>query len=433
MVRRRVRRGSLAALALALVLGLAGCAGGDDETSQDVVGAPAAPSSTALTREQQRAQEQRILDQRARAVREGDLALFLRRVDRSDAALVDRQTRYFRNLVQLPLERFEYAVLDRDWDARLLPRWGEGARVPQVRLRMQLREYDARPVDRTVGFVFAWRGDRARIVSDRDGTGRPLFEGAPAPWDLTAVRVRERPGVLGVFDTTTVDQAPAVMGAVERGIGEVDTTVPFTWAGEVVVYHVRDAAVLESFTDVPGGSIDLLGAMTFPTYSRPTVSPVASTRMLVLDGSVAAGQPFLGRIVRHELTHVALGTRDDGAPVWLTEGLAEWVGARSVPVEQRIIPTSAVDRARGGDAALPASEEFNGPEQEWHYALSWMACDYLASTQGEEVLWRLVDAMHAEGSGTDDDEQDAVLRRVVGMDAAELAQRAAARIRNLYG
>ena len=30
-------------------------------------------------------------------------------------------------------------------------------------------------------------------------------------------------------------------------------------------------------------------------------------------------------------------------------------------------------------------------------------------------------------------QQDAVLRRVVGMDSAELAQRAAARIRNLYG
>ncbi|ROR91329.1 hypothetical protein [Nocardioides aurantiacus] len=428
---RRRSRARVAAVLLALLLPLTACS--DDGPSQDVVGAPAAPSDPALTREQQRAQEQRILDQRARAVREGDLGLFLRRVDRSDPELVARQTRYFRNLVQLPLARFEYVVQDRDWDARLLPRWGRDAQVPQVRLRMQLQDFDTRPVDRTVGFVFAWRGDRARIVSDRDGTGRPLFDGAPAPWDLTSIRVRERPGVLGVFDTSTVDVAPTVMGAVSRGIGEVDATVPFTWPGQVVVYHVRDAAVLDSFTDVPGGSIDLLGAMTFPTYSQPTVSPVASTRMLVLEGSVAAGQPFLGRIVRHELTHVALGTRDDGAPVWLSEGLAEYVGARTIPIDQRIIPTSAVDRARSADAALPASREFNGPEQEWHYALSWMACDYLAAAQGEEVLWRLVEAMHDAGRGTTDDEQDAVLRRVVGMDAAELARRAAARIRNLYG
>lgn len=424
-------RVTVPAMVLALLLALVGCGG--DDASQDVVGAPTAPGDETLTREQVRAREQRVLDQRARAVREKDLGLFLRRVDKRDAELVARQTRYFRNLVQLPLERFEYTVLDQDWDARLLPRWGKDAQSPQVRLRMQLRDFDTRPVDRTVGFVFAWRDGRPRIVSDRDGTGRPLFDGAPAPWDLTAIRVRERPGVLGVFDTSTVGAAPQVMSAVSQGIGEVDETVPFTWSGQVVVYHVRDAAVLDSFTDVPGGSIDLLGAMTFPTYSQPVASPVASTRMLVLEGSVAAGQPFLGRIVRHELSHVALGTRDDGAPVWLSEGLAEYVGARSIPIEQRIIPTSAVDRARGSDVALPPSDEFNGPEQEWHYALSWMACDYLASVRGEDVLWRLVDALHDEGRGTPDDEQDAVLRRVVGMDSAELADRAAARIRNLYG
>ena len=37
----------------------------------------------------------------------------------------------------------------------------------------------------------------------------------------------------------------------------------------------------------------------------------------------------------------------------------------------------------------------------------------------------LVDAMHDQGRGTTDDEQDAVLRRVVGMDAAELGRRLA--------
>ena len=46
------------------------------------------------------------LRQRVRAVRERDLGLFLRRVDRTDKALVARQRRYFENLVQLPLAAF---------------------------------------------------------------------------------------------------------------------------------------------------------------------------------------------------------------------------------------------------------------------------------------------------------------------------------------
>ena len=406
-------------------LGRDGAAAGADGSQ----GSPAAR----LTPQQRQAREQRVLDQRARAVREADLALFLRSVDRRDRAFVARQRRYFANLVQLPLQRFDYRVLPQQWDVTRRPGWGRDAQVPQVDLTMQLRDLDTRPVRRTVGFAFTWAGGRPRIVSDRGAAGERMYAGAPAPWDLTAVTVRQRPGVLGVFDARTAPSADLVMSAVEQGISEVDDALPFTWPGKVVVYSVRDSAVLDSFTDVPGGSIDLLGAMTFPTYAAPESSPVASTRMLVMAGSVAAGQPFLGRIVRHELSHVALGTRDDGAPTWLSEGLAEYLGARSVPRAQRIIPSAAVARARGGDPRLPVSGDFNGPDQEWNYALSWMAVDHLAATEGEDRVWDLVAALHAGGRGTPDDAQDGVLRRVVGLDSDELARRAAARIRSLYG
>ncbi len=56
---------------------------------------------------------------------------------------------------------------------------------------MQLEEYDAVPVERTVGFAFSFRDGRATIVADRTSTGRMLFRGTPAPWDLTAITVRE--------------------------------------------------------------------------------------------------------------------------------------------------------------------------------------------------------------------------------------------------
>jgi hypothetical protein len=102
-------------------------------------------------------------------------------------------------------------------------------------------------------------------------------------------------------------------------------------------------------------------------------------------------------------------------------------------LRDRIIATSAVDRARADVTAMPVSEEFNNTDQEWHYALSWMACDYIAASQGESRLWELVDAMHNGGQGTSDGQQDRVLVQVLGYDGAELARRAAARIRDLYG
>ncbi len=419
----------MALLALLLTTSLlVGCSGGD--RGDGPVGSPTGRLSSA----QARSQEQQILDERATAVRGRDLAGFLRHVDPADKALVSRQRRYFRNLVQLPLERFGYRVLPDQWAGLVRPaRWGEVVRIPKVQLTMQLRRYDALAVEQTVGFVFSYRDGVATIVSDRTSGGKPLVEGSLAPWDITAVTVREEPGVLGIFDRSTRAAAPTVMSAVRNGMSDLDRALPFRWEERVVVYHVTNPRVLASFTNVPGGAIAHLGAMTFPQYTSSSRHKVASTRMLLMPSSVRAGQPFLGRIARHELSHVALGTRDDGIPTWLSEGIAEYLGARAVPSAQRIIPTQALARAETEDAGMPASSTFNNSDQEWHYALSWMACDYIARTRGEPRLWELMRALHDGGKGTSDGDADATVRAVLGFGTRELARRAAARIRNIYG
>jgi hypothetical protein len=411
-------------------LGLVGCSGDGEESRAAGSGDG---GTSRVSADQARRLEQRLLDQRVKAVRTRDQRLFLAHVDRRDQGLVARQRRYFRNLVQLPLATFAYRVRPQEWDVATPARWGADVRVPRVTLSLQLEGYDAVPVQRTVGFAFSFRGGRATIVSDRTATGRALFAGAPAPWDLTAITVREVPGVLGIFDRQTRASAATVTSAVRAGIGSIDRALPFSWSGRVVVYSVRSSGVLDSFTDVPGGALDHLGAMTFPTYAAPGRSQVASTRMLVMPSSVAAGEPFLGRITRHELSHVAIGVRDDGAPAWVSEGVAEYLGARDLTRAQRIIPSSALARARGAVDGMPESRTFNGSDQEWHYAVSWMAFDYVAATDGESRLWELVDAMHNGGAGTTEAEQDRVLEQVLGYDARELARHAAARIRSIYG
>jgi len=420
---------SVAALGL-LCGALAAC--NDDGPDQSLLGKGGESRVTAV---QAKVQEQRILDQRVQAVRTHDLSLFLRRVDHSDPQLMARQRRYYRNLVQLPLSRLSYQVTDRQWEGLAVPdRWGSQVQIPRIRFVSQLATFDAVPVTRTVGYVFSFKHGRGTIVSDRTATGKALFEGAQAPWDLTAITVRKAPGVLGIFDRRTRVSAAQVMQAVSTGITQLDRALPFTWSDRVVVYNIQNAGVLGSFTDVPGGSLDHLGALTFPTYAGAEGhSQVASTRMLLLPSSIRAGQPFLGRITRHELSHVAIGPRDDGAPAWVSEGVAEYLGAREIPVRSRIIPTAALGRAGTDVRGMPVSRTFNNNDQEWHYALSWMACDYIAATYGESRIWELVDAMHNGGEGTSDQDQDRVLEQVLGYDSHELARRAAARIRNIYG
>lgn len=422
---RSTRR--LASVVLLLVLGvlaptLSACSSGHDAS---LLGARASVSV---------ADEQSVLDHRSAAIRQGNLKAFLSTVDRSDPALVARQRQYFANLRELPLESLTYTVLKSEWPAGLrAPAWGSDVSVPQVRVATQLRGFDSVPVQRVTGFAFARKAGRIVIVSELTGAGKQFPGSNPAPWDLIRIHVRSDLDTLELYDDGTWPESGMVAAAVRSGTADVRAALPFPWDGRAVVYVFSRPVVLNSFDGVPGGNIKHLGAMTFPMYAVLGQPAIAGTRFTLLPSSLRAGPAFLGRIVRHELTHVALGQRDDGVPVWFAEGIAEYMGARDIPQDQRRIATVALVRARQGVDGLPASRGFNGDDQAWHYALSWMACDYIAATRGEATLWKLMDALHAGGAGTTDAQQDAVLQTVLGLNGAQLARHAAQRILRIYG
>jgi hypothetical protein len=419
--RSDVRVALVAVLGLVVAL-LGGCSSGHDAS---LLGARGVVS---------RADAQQLLDRRASALRDGDLPAFLATIDSGDKALVRRQRRYFANVRQLPVAELSYDVLKSDWPAGLRSTsWDEQVSVPQVRISMQLRGFDAVPVQRVTGFALARRHGNVVVVSELTGAGKPFPGSSPAPWDLVRIHVRSDAETLQLYDDTTWSRADTVSAQLRAGIASIRSALPFDWDGRAVVYVFGRKVVLDSFEGVPGGNIAHLGAMTFPMYAVPGQPTVAGSRFTLLPSSLGAGPEFLGRIVRHELTHVALGDRDDGAPVWFAEGIAEYMGAREIPQDDRRIATVALVRARDRVRSMPASRGFNGDDQAWHYALSWMACDYLAATQGESRLWQLMDAFHNGGSGTDDAHQDAVLQRVTGLTGAQLARRAAARIVRIYG
>lgn len=410
-------------LLVGVVAGLVAGCGGPDES---LLGNEDVPT--------QRADEQAIMDQQAQAVADHSLVNFMASVDRTDKAFAARERRLFRNLSQLPLEKFGYTVLDRTWPDTLVdPAWGKNVRLPEVLVTTQLEGFDQRPVQQVTGFAFAEKDDSLLLVSDRTRTG-DVFPGShPAPWDLTKIHVKSSYDVLAIFDDAMWPKAQQISDAVQQGIWDDDSVLPFTWSDRVVVYAVDNKAVLGSFDAVPGGDINHVGALTFPVYSDVDRRVPAGTRFIVLPSSVNAGEPFMGETIRHEISHVAIGTRDDGDPRWVSEGIAEYLGAHPLSRNLRRIPTIALGRAQQGATSMPDSQTFNGPDAEWNYALSWMAIDYIAATQGESKIWALMDALHNGGSGTTDANQDTAVRRVLGFDSHELARRAAARIVQLYG
>jgi len=381
-----------------------------------------------------RTQQQSLLDQRAKAIRTHDLALFMSTIARGDRAFVARERRYFEGITQLPVERVQLTAMTNPWPHALVPaKLGKGAVAVRVRQLLQLRDFDAEPEVSVTGLVLAQRKGEWKVVADRTPGGRTFPGYTPQPWDVASIRVERQGEVLGVFDDDSIKYAGTLLPLVAKSIVQDQSALPFWWDGHVVVYCFARSSLLDSFRLVPGGNIRDLGAMSFPVYANTSGTKVAGMRFVVLPASVTAGTPYLARLVRHELTHVAVGVRDDGAPTWFIEGLAEYVGARPLPRTERRIPSVAVADAAGNIGQMPSSSDFNGPDQDWHYALSWMACDYIAAKFGEARLWNLMDAFHAAHGGTPDSRQDAVLEQEIGMNSHQLAARAAARIRTIYG
>lgn len=416
-------------LLLGLALVVAGCA--------DDVGDPAAPGPPPRTVDARRAPSQleglpvppdlarsftEVLDRRATAVLRGDLAGFLADVDARPAGFAATQRGYFENLAQLPLSVFAY-----DLEPASLVRAGSSGYWVVVAVTQQLGGFDAAPVRTLDRFRFSSLGEAAggrfalSSVTDREWE---RDHGVVAqPWDERPIQVRRGAGVLGVFDQGSLAAAKPLLRSVERGISDISARVPYPWSRRVVVYALSDVAFLDRLEDLPGGDAETLDAVAFtvPTGARVEGRhEIAATRIALNPRVLRSAGPARDRLVRHELTHVAVGEADDAAPLWLAEGLAEWVSVQALSPPDRQLSDEALRAVKAGVRRMPASAEFNDADHEVHYALAWWTCEYLAATYGPQAPWALLDALAAP-------EADArqVVSDLLQLSVDQLARRAA--------
>ncbi|GAA1770976.1 hypothetical protein GCM10009795_016310 [Nocardioides hankookensis] len=390
---------SLRTLAVLLALCLTGPAlvacSGDDEPGETTASAPTDVAGEIGD----------ALDARATAVRRGDPRRFTRTLGGGRSFREQQQT-WYANLTQLPLERFRYR-----FDPASLVRDGDGYWVTVDEV-MQLDGYDAAPVVAPDRFRFeAGSSGRMRLTSVTDQDWETAHRIQPQPWDLGPVDVRAGAGVLGVFDAGTVDAAGPLLTSIEAGIGDVSAWVPYDWSRTVVVYALSEPTFLDGLEDVPGDDPGDLDAVSFPVGD--------GTRFVLNPRVIGDPGPDRDRLVRHELTHVAVGTHDDTAPVWLSEGLAEWVSVRPLAPEDRRLPDAALTAAENGASDLPDDDTFNDDDSQAHYGLSWWAVEYVADSYGDQAPWLLLDALTAPGADVDE-----VLRDQFATSTHDLAEQA---------
>jgi len=356
-----------------------------------------------------------LLDARARALRAGDAAAYDASLDTTDAGFVTAQQGYFDNLAQLPVAELTYDV-----QPASLVRQGRDYWVV-VDVGLRLRGFDDAAVHTFDRFRFSPSGldGGLRLSSVTDRRWERANDVPQQPWDLEPVQVVRRGDVLGVFDAGTAAYADRVVADVTREAPDVAGQVPYGWTGSTVLYALSDDAFLDTL-EVPGGDPATLDGLTFSLPVSATDATIASTRVVLQPDVLDQPAAERDRLLRHELTHLAVGVHDDGAPVWLSEGIAEYVSVRRQAPAQRRVSSEALAAARAGVRTMPADDTFNDADSAVHYGVAWWTCEHLAATYGPAALWTLLDQLARPGV-----DPVAVTRRLTGTTPDQLARRGA--------
>lgn len=378
------------------------------------VGASTPPPPAAAAQDARQHAVTDLLDRRAAALRDRDETAFLATVDPADPVFLDHQRDLFHNLAGVPLAEWGYQV-DRATESTPSTRpAADELWAPAVRLRYRLRGVDAEPSTRPMGYLFARHGDRWLLASDT-----AVGETWRGPWDFGPCQVLTSPSGLVLSHPGGEALAARVLAELDSAVAVVTEVWGTAWP--------RQVAVL-----VPGGPEEMR-ALVGPAFAVGSIAgvavaeqidPVAHTargQRVVLNpaGATALSPLSLRVLLRHEITHVAVrGNTVDGAPMWLLEGFADYVGFRGGDVPPaKAAPALAARMQTSPPTDLPSDADFRGPAMDLAYQEAWSVNRYLAGLLGEPGLVKLYRALAAEKSDV-----DGVLRAAIGTDRAGLTE-----------
>jgi hypothetical protein len=449
----RARGWLAAAVAVALLSGLAvlggplrpATDGSSDPGSGHVAGRPAPPTSATpvgggdaregLSRNRA---VRAMLERRSDALRRRDEIGFMATVDPAAAPeFVQAQRALFTNLAGVPLTEWSYRV-DGAHTAQPPVRRGDDALLwaPRTMLRYALRGVDTVPTERPMGYLYARRDGRWYLSSDTElgGDAERTWRG---PWDFgpcttvpsTNGLVIGHPGQEQLLAALAADLDDAV-----RAVTEVWGT---EWSQQVAVV-------------VPAG-IEEMRELVGPEFAVDGIAAAAVADLVDVSNRTAVGQRVVlnptqaGKlsaaarriVLRHEITHVAArASTVDGAPMWLLEGFADYVGYRNSGLGPREAAPDLVRvmRTRGVPDQLPTSADFRGEsgDLDLAYQLAWSASLHIVDRVGDDGLVLLY--RRIAGSTTQDQAAvESALREVLGVDQAAFVESWRDSLRTRFG
>jgi hypothetical protein len=339
-----------------------------------------------------------LLTARATALRRHDRAGWLAGVDPAATAFRARQSAFLTGMAAVPLGSWSYTVEPGDEAGRT--ERGEAWTV-RVTLHYALRDADPRPTGRPLVLTFVDRAGRWLIgADDRAGPdGSTTWRG---PWEHGRVVVRAGRSSLVLAHPDNARRLAAFAATADQVVPRVRATVGGRLPRRVAVIVPDDEREMAA----------LVGEkLEFGTIAAVAVADSVDTRRTEALGQRIVVNPAnidrlgqLGRrvVLEHEVTHLATrGFTGPQTPIWLVEGLADWVGYRNsgLPARQVADELHAALGAGHWPGRLPGPADFRGdsPRLALAYEEAWSACRLIADRAGPAALVRLYRAVGTAG------------------------------------
>ncbi|ALG85172.1 peptidase MA family metallohydrolase [Gordonia phthalatica] len=282
-------------------------------------------------------------------------------------------------------------------------------------------------------YTFARYGDDWKIVGDGGSAPDATAQSdenpkAPelGPWDfpgLAATDVKTAGGTSTVLfykgaEKTAATAATILSGAVDevshfwgddwvRRVGMISTSTPDQFAG---------------LTKTAPGDTSAAAAATVFTMIDKQNKQVIGQRIVLTPAARSLSAPALAVVVRHELVHVAARlVTADGAPLWLTEGVPEYVGRKGTYRDfvDAAPELAAAVAAKDVPKALPSDGSFSVSSDAARiaYQSAWSFAAFVGEKFGDE---KLKDMYLKVAKGGDTATQDAAIKDALGVDKARV-------------
>lgn len=341
-----------------------------------------------------------ILARRSTAVMTVDERMFLADVDPSKTALLAGQRRLFANLVDLGLTSLHYEQRQAQFDQAVINRHGPTAYLVRVWMTYEIKGIDAEPVKTELGYTYALHDGHWMLVDDDDLDVGLVAGGHREPWDLSRLEIHRSQRLMVLVDKGQTSFARTVVREATEALATVDKYWPQSWHGSVLISATNQARVRGA--DFTGTDTESSASATGTFRSLPgeeNSDGVFSGAYVVINPAEHKNVDEI--MLSHEFTHVAVARLGGYEPLWLAEGVAEYVswkgveeisGTDDVAEWETDVQRNALPRLK----ALPADDGFYD-SQEDVYGISWLAVRCLVRKIGVDKVVALYEDIAADG------------------------------------